>query len=321
MPKDIDEILANIDEVDDFARKLGSDEPKDEKSGPDAEITLSEDTLQENKPGISDHESSMADETLRPEYSDQGAPREEISRFLPVIFTLRGTKNWNTREPYILRTDEGKYRAEKGNLAAIFFFLTERLEGEALQRKIRDEILRHDRGTSGNILSAYAQFIAQIVSQEMKNASGYFKIAPKNEKLFIYHLGPMTHYRILIDFLQNQKIGFGYRQLADRKVSRFLPEEYLKGLVLSWLEENVNSLDLPFDGIHQYEGFRDAVSRMYQAVLKKFNMRLVELNSKLTDGRHLTGEELVRLKGRQWFGASNIFIYKRFIPKTIFSSV
>ncbi len=77
MPKDIDEILANIDEVDDFARKLGSDEPKVEISGPDAEITFSEDTLQENKPGISDHEASKADETLRPEYSDQGSPRED----------------------------------------------------------------------------------------------------------------------------------------------------------------------------------------------------------------------------------------------------
>ena len=145
-----------------------------------------------------------------------------------------------------------------------------------------------------------------------------FKLDAATEKLFIYHAGPLTLYKYIREMFSNKKYGYCYKYLPGNKASRFFPEEFIKEIVMKWFEENINTLDLPFDSIQKYEEIKKIVSSRYYRDLRVFNGRLEQLNEKLGPDRSISRAKLFQLKGGEWFGQLNLEIYRRFLGGAIF---
>jgi hypothetical protein len=251
----------------------------------------------------------------------QDYPEAVEDSFSPAIkFTVRGTRSWNTRVPYIIRMHSKKLERDYSDLSNSFIFLDDSDAGSDLEGGIRIAMLKFLRDRTQNIIEGYQGFIYQTIDIHLRGIGDYFKFEGEKLKLFTFHLGPFSMYRILINRFQDQKIGYCYKHLGGNRVSKFIPFEFIKETVLNWFEQNINGCDLQFDRIQEFDEFRRTVSKRYYSELDRITKVIDEVikKSNLEYKTNINKFELFKGKWNQWFGLANIVIYKRFIEKTIF---
>lgn len=236
-------------------------------------------------------------------------------------FSVKGTRSWNTREPYTISISSSKYDKDLIRLEKSFCYIPPGFKSDAeLKRYVNRELLRYrTHSSSGSILNDYIVFIQGEIVRETGSLLDYFKVDQSERSVFIYHLGPLTIYKILSSIFHKKKYGSCCMLSEENKTIMFFPDEFIKVQTLHWFEENISSLDIPFDSVHYFDKFKKNVTKNYHAVLSKFDQRHAELNRKLGSKREVSKSELLRLKGESWFGSANIEVYKRYVPRTIFN--
>jgi hypothetical protein len=168
------------------------------------------------------------------------------------------------------------------------------------------------------VTDRYQEFIYKNIITAEQEISHNFKLEGNHDKLFMYHIGPLTVYKYIKDKFNNNKYGYCYKYLPGNKAARFFPDEFIKEIVLKWFEQNINTLDLPFDSIQKYEEIKTIVLGKYHDDLRIFNARLEQLNAKLGLDKTISRVKLFQLKGDSWFGHLTLEIYRRFLGTSIF---
>lgn len=241
--------------------------------------------------------------------------REEM----PVAFTVKGTRPWNTREPYVIRLNAARLQKEREDLAESFYFIQRPIEEKFLEGEVKRNMLIFLRDRSLNILDAYGEFILKTVFMKVQEIVSFFG-AEDIMTLFAYHTGPYTAYQVLSDAFASEGIGFCYKYASGNRALKYLPSEFIKAKVLEWFEHNVNVFELPFDGIQEYENIRKMVSKKYFASVDESYKKLDELiaQSKADRDPKFDRQAFYKSRWKEWFGAANIIVYNRFLEKTIF---
>ncbi len=241
------------------------------------------------------------------------------SNEMPVAFTVKGTRPWNIREPYVIRLNAERLRKERDDLLESFYFIQRPVNEKFLEGDVKRSMLVYLRDRSLNILDAYGEFILKTVFMKIQEIVSFFG-AEDMMTLFAYHMGPYTAYQVLSDAFASEGIGFCYKYAPGNKVLRHLPSEFVKGKVLEWFEHNVNVFDLPFDGTQEYENIRKIVSKKYFASVDEGYKKLDELvaQTQAAGDPRFDKQAFFKSCWKEWFGASNIIVYNRFLEKTIF---
>ncbi len=324
---EIDEILSNIDKDDDdklFKPQVDEAKRNDEISELIDKLGVS---IEQGEGSQESGATESADAETVPDGEGEAPSSPESERYERIraaeadelgMFSMPGSKHWNRREPYIIPVNPDVHRTDLESLQKSFFFVEEPSEQEELRQRIKQEIVAFLRKPDGHITDPYADFICRKISLMVEHLSATFKMDRDTEKLFIYHIGPLTIYKYIKDDFYQNKYGYCYKYLPGNKAARFFPDEYIKTTVLKWFEENINTLNLPFDSIQKYEDMKKIAARRYYNDLRTFNTRLEQLNSKLGAERSISRTKLLQLKGPQWFGQLNLEIYKRFMGSAIF---
>ena len=119
---------------------------------------------------------------------------------------------------------------------------------------------------------------------------------------------------------QVERIGLCFKYLPGNKVVRYIPAEYVKERILDWYEANINTLDIDFDKVQYFDEIRRTVLMKYNTELANNGRQLDEMISKLklTENPQFNRQEFFKSKWNQWFGATRIPVYNRFIEKSIF---
>ncbi len=280
------------------------------------------------------HRAAAAEPGARAAVNDSSAQSETITRAgiqpreqagqvesgTAIAFSVRGTRPWNTKEPYLMNIDRGKLERDIEDLSMSFFFMDREYKDDAVQGEIKRGMLKFITDRSQNIVLRYGEFILKFITLKTHEAGEYFGFAADDLNLFIYHLGPLTVNRLLTAEFAATKTGYCYKYLDASKVTRFLPGEYLKARILEWFENNINPLSIPFDSINKYEDIRRIVSKKYYSEVDAANSRLNEMVVKLRlgDDARFNRDEYFKSKWNEWFGTANMVIYNRFVEKTIF---
>jgi hypothetical protein len=234
------------------------------------------------------------------------------------IFTLKGTKSWNRHEPYLVHIDRSILKNDIENLHKSFYFVDEPLDQETIKQKIKQEIVAYLRRPGEHVSDRYREFIYKIIIIATQDLLKSFNLDSNNENIFIFHIGPLTVFRYIREIFNHDKFGYCYRYLPGNKAARFFPEEFIKESILTWFEENINTLNLPFDSIQKFDDIKKVVLLKYHADLRLFNARLEQINAHAGHDKNISRHKLFYLKGLEWFGLMNIEIYKRFIGNNIF---
>ncbi len=325
---EIDQILSNIDKDDDdkFFQEHGANAKRNDEISQlieslDGQNDKSENSRDGEPAEINDAGKLETGHEEPHAAASEPEPEVDSRAFEPVaggIFSLRGTKNWNKREPYIIPVDPEGYKNDFENLQKSFFFVEDTTYHDAIRQRIKEEIVAFLRKPSGHITDKYTDFIFKKISIAARDLSENFELDQETEKLFIYHLGPLTVYKYLKDDFYQNKYGYCYKYLPGNKAARFFPDDFIKITVLNWYEENINTLNLNFDSIQKFEEMKNIATKKYYNDLRIFNTRLDQLNSKLGADKSIHRVKLFQVKGNQWFGHLNLEVYRRFIGGTIF---
>jgi len=235
-------------------------------------------------------------------------------------FTLKGTSSWNRIEPYTIKVDAARILKDQADLDSSMYFNDTVPDPVKVNGNVKRAMIRYMRDTSINIKKAYTEFLFKIITMQTVQIAEYFGIPEDRQLLFVYHLGPMTVFRILSDIFQDTSMGVCYKLLTDNKVSRYVPLEFIKDKVLEWFQENINTQDLPFDRVSDFTEFKKIISDKYsrerEASLRKVDHAVNQYFEKT--GKKLSGEAIMKSKTKELFGTANIAVYNRFIDKTIF---
>ena len=273
-----------------------------------------DDILPKFKPAISVPEKKSPDAAP----AEHSFKRAEAS--CPSNFTVRGTCAWNRIEPYIIRIDGAKLSKDSSDMDAAVHFNAEIPDPVKVNGIVKRAMLRFIKDQSLNIKSAYTEFVFKTISVQIQDIADSLGIPDERMALFAYHLAPLTVWKLLIDIFTETQVGVCYKMLSDNRVSRFIPQEYLKEKTMEWFEQNINQLDLPFDRVSEYSEFKRIVLERYNAE-KERSIQKIDLAAEQffqKTGKRLDKDALLKNKAKELFGTRMIPVYNRFIDRTIF---
>jgi len=305
MLEELDKVLANIDEDDMMTDSSESDEVIDQSiEGADNSFSATENDESDI------HLTALADQ-------EESSDEVEVPAFA-CEYSVRGSVTWNRMEPYIIEIDAKKISEESLNLKKSFYYIFSPKLEDDLIREVKKAYINFIRRPSNNIFTEYKDFLYKQIISEIEELVDYFEVGPGCRNLFIYHVGPLTLYQMLYRKFMDHSYGFCYKTYKNNQSVRFLPDEFLKDIILKWFEENVNILDLDFDSLMAFEEIKGLVSQKFYEEKKKFRTMVEDINKKSSSSENVKLNELIKVKGDEWFGTSNIIIYDRFLGKTIF---
>jgi hypothetical protein len=320
---EIDQILSNIDRDDDdnLFPQSQSESPKNDEianliDSLDTSAADAEAQKQAPDPKMAPPEAQPEPSLPEPpEVPD--APETTVLKELG-IFTLRGSKTWNRHEPYLIHIDRAALKADVESLRKSFYFVDEPADQAEIKLKLKQEIVAYLRRPNEHVSDRYREFIFRILTTAIQGLIGAFNLDGVNEKLFMFHIGPLTMFRYIRELFNHRKYGYCYKYLPGNKAVRFFPEEFIKESILVWFEQNINTLDLAFDSIQKLDEIKKLVLLKYHADLRLFNARLEQINTHAGHEKSISRHRLFYMKGLEWFGLANIEVYKRFIGTNIF---
>jgi len=244
---------------------------------------------------------------------------EELLKFnLSDYFTLKGKLAWNTREPYIISVSAPILEKNKQDLSNTILFIESKDDFLHLSGSIKRAMIKYQRDKSNAIAEKYEEFLFKKITTTLSEAASFFGL--EENKLFIYHIGPLTVWKIVKAVFDSEEIGLCLKHLGDNKVSRFFPDEFIKLSILKWFETNINIFDLPFDRIQDFNEIKKQITDKYESE-KTSNLKKVSIAAAqhyLKTGNKISEYALLNAKAKDLFGVMNIPVYQRFVDKSIF---
>ena len=240
---------------------------------------------------------------------------------VPVVkFTVRGTSSWNTREPYVLNVNGEKLQKDYADLSVSFYFIPDTNQVSAQEGAVKRAMIRYLNDQSKNIEMEYEEFIYKKIISQAQAVCDSFEFDGEMRDLFVYHLGPYTLYRLIVSLFQSEKTGICFKYLPGNKVVRYIPLEFVKEKILTWYEENINTLPLEFDKVQYFDEIRRTVTAKYNSDVDKYATMLDQLIAKLnlSEQENFDRDTYFRTKWSQWFGLPNIAVFNRFVDWSIF---
>lgn len=235
-------------------------------------------------------------------------------------FTIKGTSNWNTREPYTLEINNSKLVSDINDLKQSIHFNEEKPDPVKVNGIVKRAMFKYLRDNSFNINERYDEFMYKTIIQIVQNIGEIFNKTDSDLYLLIYHIGPLSVYKIIIETIENYQIGLCYKCLSDNRVSRIIPKDFIKRKILNWYESNINTFALPFDSITEFNNIKKEINNKYNDEYKKNLQKIDQVADHYYQktGKRINKSEMLRKKANELFGIESIVIYKRFVEKTIF---
>ncbi|MDY6935447.1 MAG: hypothetical protein SVZ03_14625 [Spirochaetota bacterium] len=313
----VDELLGE-----DIENKDNDTSQQEDSTSTDTEnMTLSLDERAVKELADSDelHEISKGERKLSSLESVEGEKSSSEER-PATSFIIKGTRSWNTREPYIAVIEKGKLSKDYKDLGISVYFYHDINQTVIIKREINEAIVQYIRRGSKGISDQYGEFIYKTLFYYVQQLCDFFDIPRERLFLFAFHIGVLNLYRILIEVFNNSMLGHCYKLIPGKRVARYVPSEFIKERVLSWHDDNISILDLPFDGIHEFEEIKKGVSRKYYSEVDRFNEKINNEIKQLKPEprRRFNRDDFMKSRWIEWFGIDKIVVYKRFVERTIF---
>ncbi len=249
-----------------------------------------------------------------------GRPVTNNTNVESLNFNFPGHSVWNTKEPYTISINRIQYSKNIEDIQKIVYFTRSEDDVKMMSANVKRAMLRNVSGEKLNMSDEYSLFIYQYVSNICSIFSEKLDVSGENLDLTVYHLGPENMFKIIKNIFESDQIGLCFKDIGQNKLSRFIPDEFIKVRILNWYEENINSKNLQFNSIQQFNDLKSVAEEKYNNTLKS-SMQKIELAAKQfseSSGKTLDKNAVLKKKSRELFTIPMMYLYKRFVEKTIF---
>ncbi|MFW5808022.1 MAG: hypothetical protein ACOCWH_03105, partial [Spirochaetota bacterium] len=233
-----------------------SDAPADvETESGDTEQMLSEEPVAKAQPDKAMSQSRTANK-----------PSDSL---LSDLSRIPGKSSWNTKEPYIIRINPDILEKNQQDLDEALLFVGEPMETEQLDAYVKRALIRSISSRTPSIVREYEEFLFRTIQIQCGLIMNTFESNLYSPDLFLYHCGPLTVYSTLRRLFENRSYGICYKRLSSNKLTRFLPQEYIKAAVMRYFNQNVYIHDLPFNSIQDFNTIRQHIHSIYKHSVEK----------------------------------------------------
>lgn len=243
------------------------------------------------------------------------APDSSTTRNLDWRLDTGGKQSWNSSPHYFLQYSPPDLEEERKAFREVIYIDTHL---GADQQFIRSDFIlsvsRNDKSAVAvDIEREYTRFLRAFFSLVTDISMLNVGVAPGDRTAFLYHLGPQSFCALVVKFLQEAKTGFMHQRPANRKVIRkFTPIELIKKSIVDWWREEI--MPRVAELREDYAVYRKIVSQVktaHGAMARRAQEEYDKLPADLRARK--SKQELFKERMNEWFGATNIVIFRRFL--------
>ncbi|MBN2041834.1 MAG: hypothetical protein JW864_17495 [Spirochaetes bacterium] len=245
---------------------------------------------------------------------------KKITGIKPAELKVKGTRTWNTREPYTAPVNTDALKTDYEDLHQSFFFIKSNVNESEIIGEMKRTMFKFMRGSSRDILNDYSDFIYKIISDTTAKLCKDFNFSENVLPFFVYHLGVFTLYNVVIDYLKANKAGFCFKLSSESKVMRYIPSEFVKEMTIKWHNDHIFPEEFSFDGILEFNELKRKISELYTDDIENKNHQIDVMieKSNAESVSRIEREKIFKSKWTELFGRDRIIVYNRFLERTVF---
>ena len=235
----------------------------------------------------------------------------------PHILDAGGEVPWNRGTHYYFTYDPAKLAEERTVFASVVYIDTHMgADADFLKGSVIRNFARKEQAIeSAEAEELYTSFLMTYFDLVVEISMLSLSIPHDLKNLFLFHLGPLSFFYLTRRFLQEAGTGTMHLKSGRSMIKKYMPTELIKKAVLEWWRNRVlpgagperndpNQFNRLARAIRKAHGdLRDSAEKKYQALSE--DIRRGRLRS-----------EVYREHLNDWFGATNIIVFRRFLKAT-----
>ena len=251
--------------------------------------------------------------TITPKLSDrlfQSKPKTPSQETDYYFTTIKGTKEWNRNDAYILYVKKGDLKEEEKKFYSSSFVILNPSDNNNIN--LAAALVRKNMGHSA--APKYNKMLQTLLDFAVTNLfSRDFVDLCDDTYTFLYHIGPIVIYNIIQEDLVRR--DFGYCHYVDNnKIIKFLPEAIIKKHIIDFWADKF--FDLKASQVDAYINYSKGVSNIRESY-KNFFENAASTRKRITNDP-MTTEEYMRENVGKFFGYRRAQVYRRFVPDNVF---
>lgn len=251
--------------------------------------------------------------TTTPKLSDrlfQSKPKTPSQETDYYFTTIKGTKEWNRNDAYILYVKKGDLKEEEKKFYSSSFVILNPSDNNNIN--LAAALVRKNMGHSA--APKYNKMLQTLLDFAVTNLfSRDFVDLCDDTYTFLYHIGPIVIYSIIQEDLVRR--DFGYCHYVDNnKIIKFLPEAIIKKHIIDFWADKF--FDLKASQVDAYINYSKGVSNIRESY-KNFFENAASTRKRITNDP-MTTEEYMRENVGKFFGYRRAQVYRRFVPDNVF---
>ncbi len=224
--------------------------------------------------------------------------------------TIKGTKEWNRNDAYILYIKKEDLKEEEKKFYSSSFVILNPSDNNNIN--LAAALVRKNMGHSA--APKYNKMLQTLLDFAVVNLfSKDFSDLCDDTYTFLYHIGPVVIYNIIQEDLVRR--DFGYCHYVDNnKIIKFLPEAIIKKHIIDFWADKF--FDLKASQVDAYINYSKGVSNIRESY-RNFFENAASTRKRITNDP-ITTDEFMRENVGKFFGYRRAQVYKRFVPDNVF---
>ncbi len=224
--------------------------------------------------------------------------------------TIKGTKEWNRNDAYILFVKKEDLKEEEKKFYSSSFVILNPSDNNNIN--LAAALVRKNMGHSA--APKYNKMLQTLLDFAVTNLfSKDFVDLCDDTYTFLYHIGPIVIYNIIQEDLVRR--DFGYCHYVDNnKIIKFLPDAIIKKHIIDFWADKF--FDLKSAQVDAYINYSKGVSNIRESY-KNFFENAASTRKRITNDP-MTTEEYMRENVGKFFGYRRAQVYRRFVPDNVF---
>lgn len=242
-----------------------------------------------------------------------------------IHLQLIGKKTWNQTKFYQLSISKGKLQETLDRIKEAVYFSdqTNLSDEKSIRKKVVIGVARKNRI---NILKDLQNFLLNQIDIAVDELVRSFSIPLESKNLFVFHFGAKQMAEMQRRYLLATKMGFcfiaEFHKGETRITKEFFPELVDDSVIKYWQSRINPTYDDSFNNFWDYSRIADLVRNRYQHALEIHRRKLDSIFGKLKNNNTTKAQKEKYFQNHfiDWFGFREIFVYKRFVDRSVFTN-
>jgi hypothetical protein len=236
---------------------------------------------------------------------------KESSKDDEYFYTIvRGTKEWNRNDSYILYLKVKDLKEEEQKFYSSSFVVLNPSENSNIN--LAAALVRKNSGYSA--ASKYNKMVSTLIEFAMSNlASKDFSDLNEDTNIFLYHIGPVVLWNIIQEDMIRRDFGYCYYVDSRNSLNKYFPEFIIKKHIIDYWTDKF--FEIKSTQIDSYINYSKSISMIKDSYKILFDQAAATRKRGVGDNMSLE-RYLIENTGK-FFGYRRAQVYRRFLNDCI----